>query len=180
MNLPNSKTSILNLYISDGHNFIGHHGRPPGNHQTIEKEEIQCLAGRGLLGDRFLDHPRNDKSHITFFEYEVYEELCQKLQRWDLPPSVFRRNVLIRGVSLNHWIGKEFEIQGIRFEGVEECKPCYWMDKAFGKGTEDQMKGKGGLRARILTDGLLRRTPHNLMKSPPLPSDPDSKTSSPT
>ncbi|HIL68765.1 MAG TPA: hypothetical protein EYG38_02800 [Verrucomicrobia bacterium] len=100
---------------------------------------------------------------------EVYEALCLKRQQWDLSPSVFRRNVLIRGVCLNHWIGKKFEIQGIRFEGVEECKPCYWMDPAFGSGAEDLMKGRGGLRARILSDGILRRTPLNPIKFPPHP-----------
>jgi MOSC domain-containing protein YiiM len=59
-------------------------------------------------------------------------------------------------LELNEFIGREFEIQGVRFFGTEECRPCYWMDQAFAPGAEAAMKGRGGLRARILTDGTLR------------------------
>ena len=67
-----------------------------------------------------------------------------------------RRNVLISGVDLNQWIGKEFKLQGVRFLGVEECRPCAWMDQAFAPGTHSWLMGRGGLRARILTDGILK------------------------
>jgi MOSC domain-containing protein YiiM len=61
-------------------------------------------------------------------------------------------------VNLADWVGKRFRFQGIEFEGSEECRPCYWMDEAVGPGTEDLLKVnfRGGLRARILTDGVLR------------------------
>jgi MOSC domain-containing protein YiiM len=64
--------------------------------------------------------------------------------------------VLTRGVDLNTLIGSEFEVQGVRFEGVRECSPCYWMDQAFAPGAEAWLKGRGGLRARILTAGWLK------------------------
>lgn len=53
-------------------------------------------------------------------------------------------------------IGREFDVQGITFFGVQESAPCEWMDAAFAPGAKDAMKGRGGLRARILTDGILR------------------------
>jgi MOSC domain-containing protein YiiM len=59
-------------------------------------------------------------------------------------------------VDLNSLIGREFEVQGVRFFGEEESKPCYWMDQAFCPETENELKGRGGLRARILTNGTLR------------------------
>src|SRR4029077_13783233 len=34
-----------------------------------------------------------------------------------------------------------------------------WMDGAFAPGAQEFLKGRGGLRAKILTDGLLRSTP---------------------
>ena len=58
-------------------------------------------------------------------------------------------------------IGREFEIQGLRFAGVEECRPCDWMDSALKPGAELWLRGRGGLRARILTDGILRRDAPN-------------------
>ncbi len=147
---------VMHLYISPGHNFIGHHGAPPGENPAIEVKEIHCVAGKGIEGDRYFDHKENYKGQITFFQWEVYETLCRECNVTDKPPSVFRRNVITHGVDLNALIGKQFEIQGVEFEGSEEAKPCYWMDQAFGPGALQRMNGWGGLRARILTDGALR------------------------
>jgi len=71
--------------------------------------------------------------------------------------SAFRRNAIVRGVRLADWIGKRFVFQGLEFEGSEECKPCYWMNEAVAPGVEDFLKSecRGGLRARILSDGVL-------------------------
>ncbi len=54
-------------------------------------------------------------------------------------------------------VGQEFEVQGIRFLGTEECRPCYWMNQAFGTGSEDALKDRGGLRAQILSDDILHK-----------------------
>ena len=149
---------LLHFYISPGHNFFGHNGGPPGNNPVLELDELHCLAGRGLEGDRFLDYKENYKGQITFFAEEVYQALCGQFDIRDKPPSVFRRNVITRGIDLNSLIGLEFEVQGVKFFGVEECKACYWMDQAFHPGAEQALAGRGGLRARILTDGILRPT----------------------
>ena len=146
---------ILHLYISDGHNYVGHHGKPPGEHSIREVDRLECVAGRGVRGDRFFDHEKNFRGQITFFADEVYARMQQELGVEDQPASVFRRNVITRGLDLNSLIGKEFEIQGIGFRGTEECRPCYWMNQAFGPGAEQTMRTRGGLRAQILTDGWL-------------------------
>jgi len=155
----NFSGEVVHLYVSAGHNFVGHHGQPPGRHPVVEVPELQCVAGRGVRGDRYFDHRENYKGQITFFAEEVYAALCDQFQVRHQPPSVFRRNVITRGMDLNSLVGQEFEIQGIRFFGVEECRPCYWMDQAFHPGANDALRGRGGLRARILSDGLLRRAP---------------------
>lgn len=147
---------IVALYTSPGHNYFGHHGRAPGGHPLIFSEQVECVAGRGIVGDRFFDHKEDYKGQITFFESEVHEELCETLGVRNRGYGVFRRNALTRGVRLNELIGREFEVQGVRFEGVAECSPCYWMDRAFAPGAEEALRGRGGLRARILTGGVLR------------------------
>lgn len=151
----NCEVEILNLYISDGHNYVGHHGRPPGTNAIREVDRIECVAGRGIRGDRYFDHKENFLGQITLFADEVYQALKQELGMGERSPSVFRRNVVTRGLDLNELIGQEFEIQGLRFRGTEECRPCYWMDQAVGPGAEDAMRTRGGLRAQILTDGVL-------------------------
>jgi hypothetical protein len=52
-----------------------------------------------------------------------------------------------RGIDLNNLIGARFTLQGIEFEGICECKPCYWMDLAIAPGAEAVLQGRGGLRA---------------------------------
>lgn len=148
---------VLHLYISPGHNFIGHHGRPPGMHPTNEVERIECVAGRGIRGDRYFDHEKNYRGQITFFAAEIFAAFQYELCLTDASPADTRRNVITEGINLNMLIGEEFEIQGVRFAGVEECRPCYWMNHAFGhKLAEAWLRGNGGLRARILTDGVVR------------------------
>ena len=147
---------IKHLYVSPGHNFFGHHERPPGDHSVIEKDEIACVAGRGIPGDRFFDFKPDYKGQITFFSWEVYSELVGRFGVTGKDSSAFRRNVITEGVDLNALIGREFEIQGVQFKGTGECTPCYWMDRAFHPGTERALKGRGGLRARILRSGTLR------------------------
>jgi len=149
---------ICHLYISSGHNFVGHHGREPDNYPMIEVPEIECVAGRGLRGDRYFDHKENYKGQITFFSLEVFEQLCGKLEVQAVPPSAVRRNVFTRDVDLNELIGKDFEVQGIQFRGTEESRPCHWMNRAIALGAQEFLKGRGGLRARILTNGVLRST----------------------
>lgn len=146
---------VHQLYISSGHNFFGHHGNPAGQNQIIEVSRIECMAGRGIRGDRFFDHKENYQGQITFFALETYKKICSELSVWDRSTAVFRRNVITAGIDLNTLIGSDFWIQGVHFYGTEECHPCYWMDQAFGPGACDFLKAQGGLRAMILSNGSL-------------------------
>jgi hypothetical protein len=147
---------VHHLFISAGHNFIGHHGGPPGEHATVAADQIECVAGQGIRGDRYFGFKENYKGQITFFSMEVFEALRQELKLPQARPELTRRNALISGVNLGELVGQVFEVQGVRFRGVEECRPCYWMDRALGPGAEAWLKARGGLRARILKDGVLR------------------------
>lgn len=147
---------ILHIYISPEHNFFGHHGLPPGTAPMIEVDSVECMTGKGLVGDRFFGFKENYNGQVTFFTHEMYERLCEQFQIMGVPPSVFRRNIITKGVDLNALIGQEFEVQGVRFLGTQESAPCHWMNQAFAEGAEVAMKGHGGLRAQILSDGVLR------------------------
>lgn len=147
---------ITRLYTSGGHNFFGRHGKPAGEHFIIEQQVVHCVAGRGVEGDRFFDYKDNYRGQITFFAWEVFTGVCRQLGIDGKNPGLIRRNVLTTGVDLNSLIGEEFAVQGIQFFGVEECRPCYWMDQALGPGAEAALKNRGGLRARILSSGRLR------------------------
>ena len=148
---------VHHIYISPGHNFYGHHGLPPDDHEMLELDEVDCVAGKGLQGDRFFDYKPDYKGQVTFFSMEVHERLQQLLGK-SYPPSSYRRNIVVSGVDLNGLIGMEFEVGGVRFSGSCEAAPCYWMEQAIAEGAEEAMKGNGGLRAKILSDGVLQRS----------------------
>ena len=154
-----SLITIEHLIISADHNYFGHHGRPAGASPIVPLDAIECVAGHGIRGDRFFDYKPDYKGQITFFAMEVFEQICAELGIRGIQVTAVRRNVFIRGLELNRLVGREFTVQGVRFFGAEECRPCYWMDQAVGPGMEARLRGVGGLRARILGDGVLRVGP---------------------
>jgi MOSC domain-containing protein YiiM len=148
---------LEHLFISPGHNFFGHQDQPAGEHPIVPADQIECVAGRGIRGDRFFDYKENYKGQITFFAMEVLEGLRDELNLPEAQPQATRRNAFVRGAELPTLIGKQFEVQGVRFEGVEESRPCHWMNSALGPGAEEWLRGRAGLRCRILSDGILVR-----------------------
>jgi MOSC domain-containing protein YiiM len=147
---------IVGIWISPGHNFVGRHSQAPLAHPAIPVEQVECVVGRGVRGDRFFDFKPDYNGQITFVAMETLERIQQILKLEKTPAGATRRNVHTRGVDLNELIGVKFELGGVRFEGTEECSPCKWMNHAIAPGAEELLRGHGGLRARILSDGILR------------------------
>ena len=157
-----SVVNIHHIFISPGHNFYGRHGQPAGQHPTVEVASVPCRAGYGLEGDRFFGYRPDYKGQVTFFSWETYEGAKLQFSVPALKPDAFRRNVLIEGVHLNELIGTRFTLGGIDFEGMCESTPCTWMNTVVAPGAEEWLRGHGGLRAKILCDGELRRGPAEL------------------
>ena len=123
--------------------------RMPLPFPVVAASEAECIAGKGLFGDRFFEHKSAYKGQVTFFALEVYQRLEEEtLPRSHGSPEIFRRNIITSGIDLNRLIGKRFRLQGLLFEGTEECRPCYWMNRAWGEGAEKALTGHGGLRAK--------------------------------
>ena len=158
---------VDHIFISREHNYFGHYGKPAGETPIEELQEAEFVEGKGIQGDRFFGYKEDYKGQVTLFSSEVYEDVCRQFPEAGQlrGPEVFRRNVVVSGVDLNSLIGKEFEIQGVLFLGMSECTPCEWMDQAFCPGTESALKGRGGLRAKILRSGKIR------VESPPAASE---------
>jgi len=146
---------IRQIFISSGHNYFGHHGRAADDYPLVEVPQIECVAGHGIRGDRFYNYRDNYKGQITFFSFDVFEKFTRHFGLTDKSAGALRRNVIVSGVDLNELIGEEFSIQGLRLRGTAHCKPCYWLDQAMVPGTEKFLEGNGGLRAQILSDGVI-------------------------
>ncbi|HEY2712910.1 MAG TPA: MOSC domain-containing protein [Chthoniobacterales bacterium] len=146
---------IDQIFTSRGHNFVGHYGEKPGDFPIVEASKIECVAGRGIRGDRYFDFRQDYKGQITFFSREVFDLMSEHFGLTNKSPGVLRRNVIVSDVDLMGLIGVDFILQGIEFRGTAHCAPCFWMETAFAPGAEKFLAGRGGLRARILTDGWL-------------------------
>ncbi len=151
---------ISQIFISPGHNFIGRHGQPALDRPTIEVAEVECVTGMGLRGDRYFGHAPDYKGQVTLLDEVVCSDLRRAFGTPHLSAAVLRRNLLVNGVDLNALIGVTFRVQGITLQGIEECRPCYWMDTVVAPGAEAWLRGRGGLRCKILSDGWFRRQPH--------------------
>lgn len=151
------QVTIRHIFVSPGHNFVGRFGQEPLDHEARDLDEIECVAGKGLAGDRYFDHEENYKGQATFFSWEVFQEMREAFQVANCPPSAMRRNILLEGIDLNALVGKTFTLQGVEFAGTEPCKPCSWMNTAVAEGAFDWLKGQGGLRCRITRGGILSR-----------------------
>ena len=120
-------------------------------------ESVVVHAGLGLEGDRYtrVTNKWSDNHQVTLVEGEHIEAFAQATGLV-LAFGDPRRNLVTRGVRLNELLGKRFRVGAVEMEGMELCEPC----KLWAKRTHAQIlpffKGKGGLRARILTSGTLR------------------------
>lgn len=146
---------LLRIYISDGHAYFGRFGQPPAPHAMRTVDRVECVAGYGLRGDRFFGYRPDYKAQVTLFSAEVFAELCAAFPCPNADPAALRRNLLVCGADLNALIGREFALQGVKLRAMEECRPCVWMDQAIAPGAEAWLRGRGGLRCRVVSTGWL-------------------------
>lgn len=121
-------------------------------------ENARAVAGKGIAGDRYHDgggtfaKPNSPGSEVTLIEQEAVEAAAGRYEI-ELVASQTRRNLVTRGVALNHLVGHEFSIGAARFRGIRLCEPCSHLEKLVGKDTLKSLIHRGGLRAQVICDG---------------------------
>ena len=131
------------------------HGDP-----TISVDQVHAVPGFGLEGDRHFgsakkgNKPPGAGREITLIEIEAIEEMQQE-DGIQLTPDQTRRNIIARGIPLNELVGHEFFVGEIRLRGVRLCEPCEYLAKRTDLRILPAMVHRGGLRAEILTDGII-------------------------
>jgi MOSC domain-containing protein YiiM len=121
--------------------------------------EARAVAGRGLEGNRYFrgdDAPPAPDREITLIESEAIEALGRD-DGIALDPAESRRNVVTRGVPLNHLVGREFRVGAVALRGLRLCEPCAHLESLTRPGVLKGLAHRGGLRAQILTDGVIRK-----------------------
>jgi len=67
-----------------------------------------------------------------------------------------RRNIVTRGVPLDHLVGREFTVGSVSLQGMRLCEPCGHLEKLTQEGVRAGLVHRAGLRAHILTEGTIR------------------------
>ena len=73
----------------------------------------------------------------------------------DITPGDARRNLVTRGIPLNHLVGHEFQIGEVKIRGIRLCEPCDHLQRLTGRPVLKELRHRGGLRAQILTQGTI-------------------------
>jgi steroid delta-isomerase-like uncharacterized protein len=133
---------------------------PTANAPLKSAEEVRAVPGKGLEGDRYFssqgtysDRPSPSRE-VTLIEMEAIEAVESEAGiKFDAGES--RRNLVTRNVALNHLVGREFMVGTVRLRGIRLCEPCMHLEGLTRKGVMAALIHRGGLRAQILSAGVL-------------------------
>ncbi len=141
--------SVLGIYIA-----------PAAAAAMQELQRARVVAGRGIEGDRYFDgrgyysdvRPLTGR-RLTLIDVGDLEAL-ERETGIVLGPHECRRNLITRGIRLEHLIGRRFRVGEIECYGERLCPPCGYLEKVTGKrGVNKGLTDRGGIRAEILLDG---------------------------
>jgi len=136
----------------------------------VSVPEARAVAGRGLEGDRYFlgtgfysQRPSYGGREVTLIETETLEALfggvlnaAGETLGIKLDPGQSRRNIATAGVPLNHLVGRRFRVGAVLMRGTRLCEPCKHLEELTRPGVMGGLIHRGGLRAQILADGLIR------------------------
>lgn len=140
-----------------------------------DRFSAQAIAGVGLEGDRYAVRqgaysgvriPDEDRQ-VTLISKEAIDKVNLQLLAEGIQPfspEELRRNIIltIGTDELNDLVGQRFFVGEVEMEGAELCEPCRRpaalssRSSADGKAFEKFFKGRGGLRARIISGGQIK------------------------
>lgn len=132
--------------------------------------EARAVPARGLKGDRYFSgrglystKPSLGGREVTLIEMEAVEALFSGIENAEgktlgikLSAAETRRNIATAGVPLNHLVGRTFRVGEVLMQGTRLCEPCKHLEDLTHRGVLVGLIHRGGLRARILTEGTIR------------------------
>jgi MOSC domain-containing protein YiiM len=122
---------------------------------------VEAISGRGLAGDRyftktgFWSKNAGVGREVTLIEIEAIDAMARE-KGVEIAPPAARRNLVTRGVPLNHLVGREFQVGAIWLRGTRLCEPCQHLENLTLKGVLSGLIHRGGLRADIVSGGIIQ------------------------
>ena len=124
------------------------------------QDEVEVHA-EGVVGDRYSSQSGTWSLHagsgraLTLIEEEAIEAV-RRDYGIDLAPGATRRNVVTRGVALNHLVGRTFHVGEVEVVGVRLAEPCAHLEGLTAKGVRRALVHRGGLRGEVVSGGRMR------------------------
>jgi MOSC domain-containing protein YiiM len=124
------------------------------------RDELEVHAD-GVVGDRYATKggswsakPGQGRA-LTLIEAEAIEAV-RRDYGIELAPGASRRNVVTRGVALNHLVGRKFRVGEVEVLGVRLAEPCAHLESLTAKGVRRAFVHRGGLRGEVVSGGWVR------------------------
>jgi len=119
----------------------------------------RAVAGSGLEGDRYASGAGTFSGsgqgyELTLIEAEALDALAA--DGLEISWEDARRNVVTRGLGLNALVGHRFRIGEVECVGRRLAEPCAHLQQLAPPGVLAGLVHRGGLRADILRDGMIR------------------------
>jgi hypothetical protein len=145
------------------------HIAPTASAVMEEVAEATLVAGRGIEGDRYFlgtgTYSRSrkpDAREVTLFEMEVLDALLRNdppLQSGpiEIAPADRRRNLTVRGVPLNHLVGKRFRVGDVVLFAGRLNFPCRYLEKLLSQPVYLPLYNRSGLNCVIEKSGAIPR-----------------------
>ncbi|MDQ8023489.1 MAG: MOSC domain-containing protein [Moraxellaceae bacterium] len=133
--------------------------RPERRTAVVEVPEVHAEADVGLAGDR----QRGGKRQVSLIQAEHLPVIAALSGRDSVDAALLRRNLVISGLNLIAARALfpqqvlRLRIGGALIEIHADCEPCSRMEDVLGPGGYNAMRGHGGMVARIIGSGLVRR-----------------------
>lgn len=112
---------------------------------------VECRADFGLVGDRYA-RP-GSKGQLTLVSSEDLVQAAAELGA-PIASGATRRNVTVGGRLPS--VGARVRLGDVLLEVTGPAEPCGLMDECIGAGAKDALRGRAGVRARVLGGGTLR------------------------
>ena len=132
---------------------IGIHTAPRSGATLVSHDEIETVAGKGLVGDRHFD--KYSKGQVTVVSADELAKTEVTLG-YDIPLGATRRNITVEGVELPRRPGAQIRLGDVVVEVYRDASPCIGMEEAVGPGAQEALRGNSGIRGLVTEGGTLR------------------------